>query len=678
MKSIIRRGMLTLLLLPALCLSALAGSDSTSFTVSPNINGGLEISPDAYLPVGVYSDLGIVNAQDLYVQGHHVYIADSGNKRVIVLDTKSQVATVIGEGILQEPKGVAADQEGRIYVADPAGEKAYRFSPDGEVEQVFSHPNTPNFGKNTRFSPLKIAAAGSGGVYIISEDSKTGIIHMDGTGEFLGFFASNDVIKTPFEKLLDVVLTEEQLNKFLPSSPPSYGSIFTGDDGLVYTINKEPGSTVKRHSLNGLDLFAGRAYLPTFDGASDLFVTADGRMVVLSSTGYITLVDREGHLLCQFGGNSSGSERVGLFDLATGIGEDEDGRLYVLDAKRNYIQIFEPTAVQQDLYTALDLYAQGKYDESRTLLESILKYNSTSYFVRLYMGQNYMQQGEYAKALEEFRTAGAKSEYSEAYWELRNLWLQDNMLYILIALLGIGALAVICKSLVHRRKQKSGSAATESSSSSAKDGPWRRLGRDLLLIKRFAMHPIDTAYEIQAGRAGSILSASLVYLLAFAAFVLYQLASGFLYSQKLEDFSILNAFLYLGAAVVLFLIGHVFISSIQDGKGTLRSIYIVTAYCFSPAIMLLPVLTLVLNGLTYNEDFVRQMMLILIVVWVVSALLVALIQIHDYSLKSLIKNLLLTIFFMLVAVLVLSLSYLLIKQIFTFISQLITEVSLRG
>lgn len=83
---------------------------------------------------------------------------------------------------------------------------------------------------------------------------------MDGTGEFLGFFASNDVKKSLFEKLLDVVLTEEQLNKFLPSTPPSYGSIFTGADGLVYTLNKEPGSTIQRHSINGLDLVR-RAFL---------------------------------------------------------------------------------------------------------------------------------------------------------------------------------------------------------------------------------------------------------------------------------------------------------------------------------------------------------------------------------------------------------------------------------
>ena len=117
-----------------------------------------------------------------------------------------------------------------------------------------------------------------------------------------------------------MVLTEEQLNKFLPSTPPSYGSIFTGADGLVYTLNKEPGSTIQRHSINGLDLFAGRSYLPAFSAAGDLFVTNDGRMLVVDNAGYITVVDREGHFLCRFGGNSAGSERVGLFDLATGVG----------------------------------------------------------------------------------------------------------------------------------------------------------------------------------------------------------------------------------------------------------------------------------------------------------------------------------------------------------------------
>lgn len=324
--------------------------------------------------------------------------------------------------------------------------------PTGRSSRSSSAPNAPSFGKNTRFSPLKIAAAGSGGVYIISEDSKTGIIHMDGTGEFLGFFASNDVKKSLFEKLLDVVLTEEQLNKFLPTAPSSYGSIFTGSDGLVYTLNKEPGSTIQRHSINGLDLFAGRSYLPAFSAAGiSSSRPTDGcwwwttRDTSPSSTG-------KAISSCRFGGNSAGSERIGLFDLATGIGEDADGRLYVLDSKRNYVQIFEPTAVQLDIYKALDLYSEGRYDESRLLLESILKRNSTSYFVRLYMGQNYMQQGAYEQAIHEFQVAGAKAEYSEAFWELRNLWLQDHMLYILIALLVLAVAGVVLKSLSHRRK----------------------------------------------------------------------------------------------------------------------------------------------------------------------------------------------------------------------------------
>ncbi len=669
-RHLLRRGLLSALLFPVVCLTALADSGSTSYTVSPTINGGMEISPDAYLPAGVYSELGIDNAQDLYVRDHTVYVADSGNQRILVLDTANDTATAVGEGLLTEPKGVAADEEGRIYVADPGAGLAFRFSPDGQLEQVFEHPNTPSFGKNTRFSPLKIAAAGSGGVYIISEDSKTGIIHMDGPGEFLGFFASNDVKKSLFEKLLDVVLTEEQLNKFLPSTPPSYGSIFTGADGLVYTLNKEPGSTIQRHSINGLDLFAGRSYLPAFSAAGDLFVTNDGRMLVVDNAGYITVVDREGHFLCRFGGNSAGSERVGLFDLATGVGEDADGRLYVLDAKRNYIQIFEPTPVQLDIYRALDLYAEGRYDESRVLLETILTRNSTSYFVRLYMGQNYMQQGAYDQAIREFKIAGAKAEYSEAYWELRNLWLQEHMLYILIALLVLAVAAVAVKSLSHRKKP---APAKEPRTR----GRFSRFGQDLLLIKRFALHPIDTAYEIQAGRAGSVASATAVYGILFVVYVVYQLASGFLFAQKVEDFSILSTFLYLSAALILFVIGNFFISSIQDGKGTLRSIYIVTVYSFAPAILLLPFLTIVLNGLTYNELFVRQMVLILIVAWIAAALFTSLIQIHDYSAKSLVKNLLLTAFFMLVAVLVLSLAYLLIKQIFTFIGELITEVSLR-
>lgn len=76
-RRILRRGLLTALMILSLCPAVLADAGSTSYTVSPTINGGMEISPDAYLPVGVYSGLGLNHAQDLYVQGHTLYIADS-------------------------------------------------------------------------------------------------------------------------------------------------------------------------------------------------------------------------------------------------------------------------------------------------------------------------------------------------------------------------------------------------------------------------------------------------------------------------------------------------------------------------------------------------------------------------------------------------------------------------
>ena len=165
--------------------------------MSPTINGGMEISPDAYLPAGVYSELGIDNAQDLYVRDHTVYVADSGNQRILVLDTANDTATAVGEGLLTEPKGVAADEEGRIYVADPGAGLAFRFSPRRAARASIRASQHPELREKHPVFPAENRGRGQRRVYIISEDSKTGIIHMDGTGEFLGFFASNDVKKEP-------------------------------------------------------------------------------------------------------------------------------------------------------------------------------------------------------------------------------------------------------------------------------------------------------------------------------------------------------------------------------------------------------------------------------------------------------------------------------------------------
>ncbi|MHB8962042.1 MAG: hypothetical protein ACYC5K_02705 [Saccharofermentanales bacterium] len=650
--------------------AASAATQSTGYTITQTITGQEAISQDAYVPTAMYLNLELSQAEDLYILDNIMYIADTGNDRVLKIEIGTGKLTEIGIDLLDSPKGVSADEEGRIYVADK--EQAYRFSSDGELEFTFSRPTTPNFGEAEAFKPAKIAPAEGGGAYIISDGTQAGIIHLAGNGDFLGYFATNQVRKTAFELLLDLILNEEQKSKLLNITPPSFENIFRGSDGLIYTINKGGTARIKKHSINGVDMLASNVNLPALSMLADLCVTRDGRLICIDTGGYITEISFDGYLLCKFAGSVENSPKLGLFTTPAGIGTDDEGRIYVLDKDRSYVQVFSPTAVQNRIKDSIVLYNTGKYDESIEILNNVLRYNNSSYFAHLYLGLNYMQKTAYVEAAEQFKIAGSKEYYSEAYWETRNLWLQKNVRTILLLAIAVLVLLGLAKFLIRRFRLFRGLESLHG----------RFLGNrayyDLNRIGFMMKHPIDNVYDISKRQTGGWLSASVIYSAVFLILILYQTKSGFLYSASLYRFSLMNnALLYFGG-MALFIVSNYYISSIHDGEGTLKSIFVSTAYSLAPILFIIPPVILLANFATYNERYIITTISgVAIAISVVYAV-ISLIGIHNYTFKETFANILLTFFFMAVILFALSIAYLLLKQIIDFLISIIVEVNLRA
>lgn len=658
-------------ILTLLPLSASAtGSKSTSRTVTTSISGGMGVAQDAYFPSGTYADLGLNKPGDMFVANNKMYIADTGNKRVVVVNLETKDVTTFGDGLFTSPSGIAVDKDGQIFVADSEKGEAYRFNKDYKLELTFKKPTTPSFGKAT-FKPKKIAAAEDGGAYIISEGSTAGIVHMNGQGEFLGYFASNDVSVSFMDKLQDVFLTDVQRKTFLKKIPQSFGNIFRGSDGLVYTANNGSGVNIKKHAISGIDLFKESPRRIKLENPADIHVTEDGRMFIIQGNGLVTELTSDGNLIATFGGSSDKTDRVGLFEVPRGIGVDSDNNIYVLDGDRAYVQVFSPTPTQQSIHKALEYYDNGNYEDSKKLWSEVLAFNNTSFLAQLYLGRCYMQEGNYAQAEEHFKIANVRSEYSEAYWEIRNIWLQKNLGLILLVFIGIFIFYTVLRFLNRKLGIFKSLASYEEKLLSY------RLIKDLSKIKYSILHPIDNAYYVNVKETGSYISATIVYAALFLLLVLYLVSRGFIFSIDIADFSIATAFTYYVVILALFLAGNYFISSINDGNGTLRTIYIGIAYCFSPMIAFMPFVILFSNAATNNERFLITAASFAITVWCIVNIFLTLIEIHAYSFKQTVGNVLLTLFFMGVAIIAFSVGYLLFNQVKEFALDIITEVMLR-
>ena len=204
-----------------------------------------------------------------------------------------------------------------------------------------------------------------------------------------------------------------------------------------------------------------------------------------------------------------------------------------------------------------------------------------------------------------------------------------------------------------------------------------KLVYDLTKIKYAMLHPIDNAYYIKVKEFGTCLSATIIYAALFIIFISNLVYRGFIFSIDITNFSITTAFIYFVVALGLFIVGNYFISSINDGNGTLRTIYVSIAYCFSPTILFMPFVILFSNVATTNERFLIAFASSVIVVWCIVNIFLTLIEIHDYTFKQTVGNVLITFFFMGVCIIGASVGYLLFNQVKEFVMDIITEVMLR-
>ena len=65
--------------------------------------------------------------QGISINGGYVYVTEKGGSRVSVFSSSGQLVTHIGEGYLQSPSGIDIDQDGYVWVCDTAKETVFVF-----------------------------------------------------------------------------------------------------------------------------------------------------------------------------------------------------------------------------------------------------------------------------------------------------------------------------------------------------------------------------------------------------------------------------------------------------------------------------------------------------------------------------------------------------------------------
>lgn len=644
---------------------AASAYEATNYTYTISADGDWLRTQDAYLVSNVIlKDAGLSGPSDMVVKNDVIYVADTDNARVYAENIKTGESKIYGEGVLEKPTGVFVNDEGYIFVADTNTKAVMVFSPDGEHRNSYDRPDTATFGQNTQYIPSKVAVNDAGILYIVSEGSYDGMVQIDKEGNFLGYFGYNNNPMTVGDYLMEIFFTEEQKNKMLNRIPYTFGNLAMDDKGLVYstTLGIE-GNAVKRHDISGQNL------LPTdMDDEMnfvDVAVGSYGQIYAVTQTGLVFEYDTDGNLLFSLGGLAIANERGGLIAVASSVSTDEYGNVYVLDSERDIVHVLCPTAMATAVHEAMDLYNNGHYEDSKTVWEHVSLIIGNSRISENGIANCLFQLEDYENAATHYRTAENRDGFSDAYWQIRSEQIKVIIPYVLAAII----LLLIGNFFLGKYREKHPKKLREIS----------KFESDMRLILRVLRHPLDSFYDIRRTGAGSILSATIIYVLAYIVFVCNFILRGFVVSFNTPDnTSIVYVTVLFIVPVFLFIISNFFVGEINESEARFRDIYVATAYVTSPFVAIMPFVVVISHFMTQAESRILGLVTVAIWVWVVVLLWISTKEIHAYTIPRTIANLLLTIFLMCVIILAASLLGMFWDQLLDFVLSIIKEVQYRA
>lgn len=626
--------------------------------------------------------------KDLFIdKDDYFYVCDTGNQRIVILDKDWNYITDFGSDLLIQPNGIFVRNE-FIYVADfgdaldnRSGKIAiYSFDKENKTVSFVKKYSRPDGSlmevDDFLYRPMKIAVDSNYTMYIVSHGSSNGVLLVNSENRFLNFFAPNSSTGT-FMDLVKKYLYGENENVILTKKiAPAPQNVMLDDSGYIYTVTQAVvqnglGDTLKKVNIGGLNFYTNEMIVSS--DFVDTWSSHHKTIYALTAGGTISEYDIEGNLLLSFSGKRKNDDQLGLFQTASAIAVASNDDLYVVDDTAGSIQVFRKTEFTYNVHKALELYISGKYEESKGLWEEVLRYNSMFDLAHKGIGMAYYLERDYTKAMEKFEIANAKEQYSEAFWEARNIWIMNNITKLAIILVALFAVIIV----VSKTNKKYHYLAVVS-------GPIKRFGekpkvKSILMMFKFIRHPMDAVYYVRYDKKIKIYNALIVLALIVAIYLLSLVFTGFLFTDiVLEKTILLKELTKVILPIALFIVSNYLISSLMSGEGSFKSIAINTMGSLMPIVIVMPWIILISNALTLNEGFLYYFPLVVMFIWTGVLLFVVIKETHNYSVKKTIVNFLLTALMMFVLIIAIILLYLVFAQLFGFFVDLVKEVIFRG
>ncbi|MFD0717327.1 YIP1 family protein [Paenibacillus sp. GCM10027626] len=617
-------------------------------------------------------DIPLSAPSDLFVAASgSVYVADSGNNRIVELDAGGKFVRSIGDedgdGKLKQPLGVFVTADGRVYVADSDNNRIAVFAANGRFERAFAKPDSPLLPKEYFFVPSKIVVDNRGMMYIVVKDSYQGLLRLRPDGQFSGFFGANKTELSWLDRMKRMLLNKEQLDKEVARRPGSIENVtFTGDGFLVTASSGVNSGQLKKLNAGGRDAFDNK-WFNEFQ-LTDAAVDANQFLYGINREfGTVSIYNPFGDVLFYFGNKDPASRQLGVISYPTSIAVGGDNRLWVADGAANTIQVFKRTAFGEAFLMGAKLYYEGRYEESKPYWDNVILDNGMINLSFQGLGKIALHEKKYETAMAYFEDSYNAQGYSEAFWSVRYDWIQR---YFLIAAAGliVGGWAVFWLS---RRALAYASRRTWPPAAA-------RFGREAADGLYLIFHPYEGFYRLKERKISWTMLA-LIVVLAAALKLVSIYGMGFIfhpYDLSRVDIGLSLAILF--APWATWIIANYLVSAVKGGEGRFREVLQASTYALVPYIVLTVPAIVISRIVVVEERIIVDSIVNLTWIWLALLFFIMTQVIHNFDFLETVKNVLITLFTIVVIwiflVIISGLGY----NLFDFFQQIYREVTFSG
>ncbi len=701
---------LFVVLLLGSCIVMNTSASSAYQTYTYSLGGFALYSPDAYTASMTVDseymglDMPIEAPADLVTdKDGNVYIADSGNNRIICLDRyyklKFTLSTFVNDQGVSDafanPQGVYVTDD-RIWVCDTGKNRIVTFDRQGNFLKVINEPESSLFEDGSVYRPVAIAVDQYNRIFVVSSTTYQGIIVMNEDGIFTGFIGAQAVTINAWDMLWRRFQTDDQKEQSQQYVSTEFNNITIDDDGFVYvttsSIDEASVATavrskskkgtympVKMLKTNGNEIMKRNGFWPpageidystspldTITGISkiiDVAIGEEGTWSIIDEKRQRTYTyDGNGNLLYAFGDTGDMLGNIRKIKSITYQGPT----MLVLDETNDNITVFKRTEYGDILIDALAAENEQNFDVAIEMWTEVLKRNSNFDAAYVGIGKALYRNGAYEEALEYYEAAYDTGNWSESYKEIRKEWMADYFLVLILIIVAIILAVMFASKGIGKVNKKA-----------AVSGKKKTFWEELMYGFYIMFHPFDGFWDLKHEKRGSV-RASIVYIvITILAFFYQAVGSGYLVNPQGGYASIWNQAIGVLVPLFLFVVANWCLTTLFDGEGSFKDVFVACSYSLLPVPLLIIPTTIYSNFAISTEIEIISFISTIAFIWLGILVFFGTQVTHDYTMM---KNVITTagtlvgmVFIMFIALLFSTL----VGKMVSLVTNLVTEIQFR-